>query len=171
MSTTDVSPPRLTQIEDQLTTQSNEEGTLSNVPGWLFKGHVLYFAPCSASPSSSSEQNSSSGRLHLARNTARFAGATVTEDVEDSRMTHAVVDVAKTNKDAISDLRSKISKRVGRKGKVPHVVSLEWVEESWKEKTLLDEESMFPGSSMVDQVRLVRMLTIGFPDGRVCADI
>lgn len=143
MSTTDVSPSRLTQIEDQLTTRSNQENTFNNLPGWLFKGLALYFAPYSA-PSSSetgSDQNST-----LARNTARFAGASVAEDVEDSRITHVIVDSAKTNKDDISELRSKISKRVGQKGKVPHVVDIKWVEDSWREKTLLDEESMFSES-------------------------
>lgn len=153
MSTTDVSPSRLSQIEDQLTTRSDQESTFNTLPGWLFKGQVLYFAPYSASSSSSSspeaesQTNLSLGRLYLASNTARFAGAVVTDDVEDSRMTHAVVDVSKTNKEDISELRTKISKRVGRKGKVPHVVGIEWVEESWREKTLLDEESMFVTSS------------------------
>ena len=31
----------------------------------------------------------------------------------------------------------------GSQKKIPHIVSLEWVEESWKHGTLLDEESKF----------------------------
>src|SRR5205809_1163554 len=129
----DLRPSRLSEVEDQLSGSSIS-------PGWLFKGQVLHFPP----------QNSESGslplRLRLASNIARFAGGLVVGDMEDKRITHIVVDSGDENGRSSTDLyslRTSLSNRVGANKKIPRIVTAEWVDRSWKEKTLLDEERMF----------------------------
>ena len=66
--------------------------------------------------------------------------------MEDKRITHIVVDSGEENDRSSTDLyalRTSLSNRVGANKKIPHIVTAEWVERSWKEKTLLDEERMF----------------------------
>jgi DNA ligase-4 len=111
-------------------------------PGWLFKGLSIYFH----SPKSS-EPNADSSRLHLASTLAKFGGATIVDKFEskkrkpDGDVTHVVVPTS-LSKEEISSIRTTLSKQVGSGKRIPHLVTVEWVEDSWKEKTLLDEESM-----------------------------
>ncbi|KAL4948821.1 ATP dependent DNA ligase domain-containing protein [Aspergillus filifer] len=108
-------------------------------PGWLFKGLTIYFPD--SKNGSASERSEAEPKSQLARNTARFAGATVANSPKNSSITHVVVG-SETPSSEISSLRAKLSKRK----KLPHIVNVEWVEESWKERTLLDEER-FPPSA------------------------
>jgi DNA ligase-4 len=64
-----------------------------------------------------------------------FAGGKIAESDGADGITHFVI-VDQGNKEGISALRIKIS---GRRP-VPRVVSLKWVQDSWREKTVLDEE-------------------------------
>ena len=74
------------------------ESDLGELPGWLFKGLVLYVAvgyqfepngvmEGSAQKSAQPEELD----LLLACNTARFAGAEVSTDLADERITHVVI--------------------------------------------------------------------------------
>ncbi|KAL4796030.1 ATP dependent DNA ligase domain-containing protein [Aspergillus venezuelensis] len=111
-------------------------------PGWLFKGLTIYFPESKdGSTSERSEPEPKSYPSQLARNTARFAGATVASSLKDPSITHVVVGL-ETPSSEISSLREKLSKRK----KLPHIVEVDWIEESWKERTLLDEER-FPPSA------------------------
>ncbi|KAL7819122.1 hypothetical protein V8C26DRAFT_396075 [Trichoderma gracile] len=68
----------------------------------------------------------------------RYGGGSVSQDVDDESVTHIVVlgdDVMEVG-DVGDKLRSKLSSR----RKMPRLVNEGWVEESWREKTLLDEE-------------------------------
>ena len=108
-------------------------------PGWLYKGLTFYIPDSKdGSTSERSESEPEPYRTQLARNTARFAGATIASSLKDSSITHVVVG-PETRSSDISSLRTKLSKRK----KLPHIVKVEWVEESWKERTLLDEERKF----------------------------
>lgn len=80
-------------------------------------------------------------RQFLVRNTARFAGATVVTSAKDTETTHIVVNTETASAAGIASLRKSLAGKPGRK--IPHLVTLEWVEESWKNRTLLDEEREF----------------------------
>ncbi|EEP80221.1 conserved hypothetical protein [Uncinocarpus reesii 1704] len=132
-----LSASRISKIEDQMQSRHEQEGTFHDLPGWLFKNQVLYF---SQSRSSSDSKVSSS---RLASNIARFAGASLVSKPDDKRVTHIILDKDSRSAD-VSALRSSISKRVGA-GRIPHIVTVEWINESWKAKTLLDEEQLLKG--------------------------
>ena len=105
------------------------------LPGWLFRGLTILF-----------DHGQIPGcRIKLACNIARFAGARIftscKESPPPSPITHVVVDPAMSAEE-LSTVRGSWSAH-STIGKIPHLVTVEWVEESWKERTLLDEERMF----------------------------
>ncbi|KAL2853726.1 ATP dependent DNA ligase domain-containing protein [Aspergillus pseudodeflectus] len=103
--------------------------------GWLFKGFTLHFVKEGGGGLSSVFPT------QAARNVARFAGAVVTESLKSSSITHVVVN-PETPASDLSSIRQTLSTRK----KVPHIVTIAWIEESWKEKTILDEERFQPSS-------------------------
>lgn len=112
--------------------------------GYLFKGLTLFF-PHKTSNEADPANTDSSGmerqyRLRMASNTASFAGATVVSSLDDPAITHVVVD-PKCAAEEISSIRG--SWAAGSR-KLPHLVSVEWVEECWAQRTVLDEERMSP---------------------------
>lgn len=146
------------QLSARLFAQTQEEpGAGAALPGWIFKGLTLYFH----SPESPSQSPDSdiSQRLRLARSLAEFGSADISETLETGQskkkavntgITHVVVPSplsSKEGEEELGSLRKALSKLVSSSGyKIPHIVSVEWVEQSWKERTLLDEESMCPCS-------------------------
>ncbi|GAB1196970.1 DNA ligase (ATP) [Aspergillus pseudonomiae] len=113
--------------------------------GWLFKGLTILFPESEKVDEAEvheTPQTHQQYRLHLARNTALFAGASVV-DSKSSSVTHIVIAPDSPNSD-VSSIRKSYSARPGKK--LPHLVTVEWIEECWKERTLLDEEGMLkPG--------------------------
>ncbi|KAI6819981.1 DNA ligase [Hortaea werneckii] len=92
---------------------------LDSLPGCMFQGVVAYCA---------NDVDENTKRL------LGFAGATVFEDLlEERQLTHVIV---QQDSGAVRDIRVTVA---GWRKK-PRVVIEEWVLESWKEKTLLDEE-------------------------------
>jgi DNA ligase-4 len=65
----------------------------------------------------------------------RYAGGARSEDLGDTTLTHVVV-LGKETDQAAEEIRKEMSSR----RKMPRVVSGKWIEESWKERTMLDEE-------------------------------
>lgn len=112
--------------------------------GYLFKGLTLSFPQSSLEEADFAENDSTEMerqyRLRMARNTASFAGANIVNSLDDPAITHAIVD-PKCSADEISSIRK--SWATGRK-KLPHLVTVEWIEECWDQRTVLDEERMFP---------------------------
>ena len=153
-----VSPHEIVQITERLNAriQLNVDSGSRIFPGWLFKGLVLHFHhPSSGRPASAEcevNQINQSHRLHLASNIARFAGAT-TSDTHQKSVTHVVVelDISSTE---LSTLRGTLSAQLGQQ-KMPHLVTVEWIEESWKERTLLDEESLSPENPFLQDLRVL----------------
>ncbi|OJD30447.1 dna ligase 4 [Diplodia corticola] len=94
------------------------------------------------------EQAARRMRLYLAKQLVRFAGGSVAESgalqlASDFDVTHVVVGAASANnKDRLGEIRRTLADRMesGNSSRVPRVVGVEWVEESWKERTLVDEE-------------------------------
>jgi DNA ligase-4 len=104
--------------------------------GWLFKSFTLHFLNegDGGSRSETLQSRQVSG-TQSAKNIARFAGAAVTDSLKSSSITHIVVN-PETPASDISSIRQTLSTRK----KVPHIVTIAWIEESWKEKTIMDEE-------------------------------
>ena len=98
---------------------------------WLFKGLKIFFD--STTDLSTSENVS---LFHIAKVHAAFAGATTSDQIDDPELTHIVVTPVS---DVIGIRRSMSGRR-----KLPRLVTPAWVEESWKEKTLLDEDRYSP---------------------------
>jgi DNA ligase-4 len=68
----------------------------------------------------------------------KYAGGSCVEDLDDASLTHIVVvgeDPTET-----SEAAEKIRKKLSSRRKMPRVVSGKWIADSWREKTLLDEE-------------------------------
>lgn len=109
--------------------------------GWLFRGLKFYFYSNKDHPDepTSREPRKEDQRLQFARNTARFAGAESASSFKSSGTTHVIVDPDNLSSADISSLRKSLAERPGVK--MPHLVSVSWVEECWKNGTLLDEES------------------------------
>ncbi|KAJ5101780.1 Nucleic acid-binding OB-fold-containing protein [Penicillium alfredii] len=115
--------------------------------GWLFRGLTLFFPSPSKPRKTHCDEGDISGydaasmedpRLRLARNTARFAGAQIATSLNSSILTHVVVNSESVSSADISSLRGSLAARLGKK--VPYLVGLGWLEESWDNGTLLDEE-------------------------------
>jgi DNA ligase-4 len=72
----------------------------------------------------------------------RFGGGEVVEDQDDKKITHIVVLAVdgRAQKQLAADVRSEVSSR----RQVPRIVTSKWVEDCWKEGTLVDEESYAP---------------------------
>ena len=109
------------------------EHELGNLPGWIFEGLLIYIDDQDISGKTYLLQKDPGFRLKQACNTARFAGGRITYDLQDGGVTHILVG---SDRSRIRALREKIAKFK----RLPRIVAVEWVEESWREQTLLDEE-------------------------------
>jgi DNA ligase-4 len=117
----------------------DHNNVLSEVKGWLFRGLRIYLD--SGIKSNGEKPPFEIGvqdlRIKLASNLARFAGAELVEDLEDESITHVVIGA---DSPRLGILRKEISTR----RRLPRMVTADWIEESWKEGTLLDEEMYAP---------------------------
>ncbi|EAQ91162.1 hypothetical protein CHGG_03097 [Chaetomium globosum CBS 148.51] len=124
-------------VADQFLDQLEERGNgLDGLKSFMFRRCRVHFAL--------GEGVSAAGALRLA-SYVRFGNGGVVEDIGDERITHVVVvggreDTAASEKVVAADVRHKISARRA----VPRVVSARWVEDCWKEDTLVDEEQYVP---------------------------
>ena len=86
--------------------------------------------------------------LSKLRNWVRFGGGIVDDDLSSETTTHVVVvgsaSVPEEGDGAAKDLAAGIRQTLSLYSKLPRVVRPEWVEESWKEGTLVDEERYAP---------------------------
>ncbi|OBT72891.1 hypothetical protein VF21_08028 [Pseudogymnoascus sp. 05NY08] len=72
-------------------------------------------------------------RCLLVEHKLRFGLASMISDLEDTSITHIVVH------GGVDKLKS-IGEKISHRRVVPRIVTLEWVEDSWREGTLLDED-------------------------------
>jgi DNA ligase-4 len=103
---------------------------LGETPGLMFRRCVAHFIP-----DDNSEVPSQEIDLQIARNRFLFARGRIVDEDEDEDTTHYVV----TSKDpeVVKKFREKLS-RMSRR--IPRIVGIKWLQDSWDEKTLLDEE-------------------------------
>ncbi|KAF2462080.1 hypothetical protein BDY21DRAFT_383129 [Lineolata rhizophorae] len=114
-----------------------EEGIrLEEIKTWLFKGCVVWFAYGDEAEAEEGEERRRVRRANwevdLAETTVKFAGGKVVRDVSLEGVTHVVFGRERGLLDEV--------KRALDGLKRPHIVSLDWVTESWKEGTLIDED-------------------------------
>ncbi|KAL0931236.1 DNA ligase I [Colletotrichum truncatum] len=76
------------------------------------------------------------GLLKL-RNYLLFGSARLTPDVEDEEATHIVI---VGSGDKLKEAAESLRKEVSTRRKIPYIVTGSWVEDSWSEKTMVDEE-------------------------------
>ncbi len=121
------------EFRSELGTHDHELGQL---PGWIFEGVLIYAGWQDQDAETPLTQKNLDFRMKQACNTARFAGARGTNELEQG-VTHVLVG---EDRGRIRALREKISvfKRL------PRMVTSEWIEKSWQEKTLLAEERFAP---------------------------
>lgn len=115
------------EAEQALFTENHQDGLSHRTGGFLFQGFKFHM--CGSSDSL---------RRAFAVIISRFADAQVIADTQSPDITHFIVDDSCGSVD-IGQIHRETAARSDFR--VPHIVSLEWVEECWKEKTLLDEES------------------------------
>lgn len=106
--------------------------------GWLFRGLSFFFSPVNQTNGEDDGMISLDLTLELLQNTASFAGANIATSLEAPGITHAIVNSETASPAKLDSLRKSVAALPGRK--VPHLVTSKWVEESWKNGTLLDEE-------------------------------
>jgi len=118
-----------------------------DLPGWIFLNKMIYFdqqpmdedETARNRPNGLPESSSSPLAMSSTITTATFAGAIIATNLDnDENITHIVVD--DKSKSNIKILRKEISKW----SKIPRVVTAEWIKDSWKERTRLDEERYRP---------------------------
>lgn len=139
------------EVSETIFERSHEKG--ATPPGWLFRGLVIHFHE----PADSSEASDHT-RTFLARKVTEFGGADIVDklDIDTGKakgrshqsranmLTHIIVASSESAKDEIANIRKTLAQQqMSDRGlKVPHIVTMKWIEQSWKEKTLLDEDRM-----------------------------
>ncbi|CAJ2506810.1 Uu.00g079960.m01.CDS01 [Anthostomella pinea] len=76
------------------------------------------------------------------RNWIKFGGGVVVDDLDDNSITNVVV----LSKDETSEMEraAEVRSIISRRHSVPRVVSQQWVEDCWKNRTVVDEERYAP---------------------------
>ncbi len=121
------------EFRNELIAHAHELGQL---PGWIFEGVLIYAYAEDQSTETRRTHKNPDFRMKQARDTARFAGARVASELEQG-VTHVLVGEDRSRSRV---LREKVS---GFK-RLPRLVTVEWIEQSWQEKTLLDEQRFVP---------------------------
>jgi DNA ligase-4 len=116
----------------------------ADIPGWMFANLVAHFDPVMGSqpngprPSIGLDElgKDLQRRAEAASSTFRFGGGLLSEAVDNEQLTHVVVH----EKSDMKQLRETLARRL----RLPRIVTRQWIEQSWKERTLLDEERFAP---------------------------
>ena len=141
--------PQLPQDDENAIRELVIRSKPEDSPAWLFRGLRIYFdfpdidMTIEATNENSmyldapkSSQEGTHHSLRLASITARFGGAEVASTLSDPTLTHVVVSPE-------SDIAS-IRRECAGRASLPRIVTSAWIEDSWKEKTLIDEERFLP---------------------------
>ena len=121
------------QFKSELEEHGHDLGTL---PAWIFEGLLIHVDSHSSKSETLLTDQESDFRMTQACTTARFAGARITTDLEES-VTHVLVGADRSR---WNEMRRQISAFKC----LPRLITVHWIEQSWQEKTLLDEERFAP---------------------------
>ncbi|KAL8944732.1 MAG: hypothetical protein Q9216_000301 [Gyalolechia sp. 2 TL-2023] len=129
-------------IKTQIKEHDHEFG---NLLGWLFEGLVSFldsgqesFDSIQRGDQMSQMLGTSEPEMVEAYRLARFAGARVVDRIEDDGITHVIIGRDSSRLASIRQTLSLTTKPL------PRIVTTAWIRDSWKEKTLLDEERYAP---------------------------
>ena len=115
-----------------------------SIRGWMFRGLTVYVDPVKELQLNDDDQNVGPGevgkgmqqRQEAALRTLCFGGGLLSEELGNNQVTHVVVH----EKSKLKQIRETLATR----SRLPRIVTRQWIEESWKERTLLDEERFAP---------------------------
>ena len=115
-----------------------------DMPGWMFVGLVVHFDPVQESQRNGNGddvgrdevEKGLQRREEAASWTFRFGGGVLCEELENEQLTHVVVHEQSNVK--------QIRRTLASRPRLPRMVTRQWIEESWNERTLLDEERFAP---------------------------
>ncbi|MCJ1396834.1 DNA ligase (ATP) [Xylographa trunciseda] len=117
---------------------------MGELPGRMFEGFLIFPVESPSPYSNGTSDAEDPGnptmadlRYEQACNTASFAGAGLAADVTDLKITHVLLG------DDRGHLRA-LRKEFSTRRRLPRFVTVQWIEESWEAKTLLDEERFVP---------------------------
>ena len=131
MPTSNVRPDQASTLLAQLEEQGLD---VDEAPGWMLRDMVVYFDRLDTTSKIESAEET---QLKFAERVVQMTGGSVSKDIDDITITQVVVG---EDRERLKVVRESISHRQ----KIPRLVTLEWIETSWKEKTLLDEERFAP---------------------------
>lgn len=136
---------------------SNHDHDLGELPGWMFRGLLLCVDEQNTIKTNGASfvvqpnalEKSAFG-MKQAIIAARFAGAEFTTDLANDKITHVLVENDKRRAKMLREIFSThvffvflvelLADATCRRKRLPRLVTVDWVEQSWKERTLLDEE-------------------------------
>ncbi|KAF2838289.1 ATP-dependent DNA ligase [Patellaria atrata CBS 101060] len=108
------------------------------LPAWMFRDVVVYLDKPWADANSVTDLPVQTKpldiELELADQIITFCGGRVLGSLDDLSITHILVG---EDRSRISNMRKEVAKRAT--SRIPRIVPLDWVRDSWTEKTLLDE--------------------------------
>lgn len=102
----------------------------------LFKNVKCYLVRQHSTAQPDKQRIVSDLAMDLATNYICFGGGSIFSDLKDQTITHIIVDEKAEDKVEISQIR----KALARRHRLPRLVSLSWVTQSWLERTMLDAE-------------------------------
>jgi DNA ligase-4 len=105
---------------------------LEGLPASVFRRTVIYF----------DEVDEKDLDNFFTKSCVRFGNGSLADDIDDPSITHVVVG---SDSSRLKEVRIQISRR----SRIPRLVSVNWVTECWKEKTLLDEDRMLSFISLL----------------------
>ena len=116
-----------------------DDNDMMKLHGWMFRGLTVYVVDREEHTVNDTHGRAEANRdgADAARRMLAFGGASMAKSVDDGSLTHLVFASSPAK---LRDLRESLAERFG----FPRLVTLKWVEECWKEKTLLDEERYVP---------------------------
>lgn len=117
---------KMQRIEDDSEIDTRLEDMFTDAPGWILRRTTLYFP----------QKDDKLASIEQAEITARFAGASVSPTLHDLNITHIVMDDRHFSRAELRKLRGVISER----RRLPRLVAVKWINDSWNERTQLDEE-------------------------------
>lgn len=111
---------------------ANHGHDLEDLPGWTFNGLRIFADSHEVDNNMPAYQNDKVLEVQQACNIARFAGAVISPELSEG-VTHVII------QEKSSQIKS-FRQRISSFKRLPRLVRAAWVEDSWREQTLLDEE-------------------------------
>ncbi|KAI1259063.1 ATP dependent DNA ligase domain-containing protein [Xylariaceae sp. FL1019] len=102
---------------------------LSMLRGHLFQDMVIHLAGTTDAPSA---------RFHQIKDRVRFGSGTLVDDLEDGSISHIIV--LGSDDGGEMETAAEVRATISTRHPVPRVVTAQWIEDCWKNRTIVDEE-------------------------------